>query len=78
MDANMHEFGKRSFQIELKIEKMIFVIAHKTTRSHLEALTAKKIWSILHLKSRSITAFARALPFSENILGGPAYFTQRH
>ena len=48
MDANMHEFGKRSFQIELKIEKMIFVIAHKTPRSHLEALTAKKIWSILH------------------------------
>ena len=40
MDADMHKFGKRSHQSEQKIKKLIFVAAHKTTRSHLEMLTA--------------------------------------
>ena len=35
MDADMHEFGKHSFLVEQKIEKLIFVATHKTTRSHL-------------------------------------------
>ena len=38
----MPEFGKSSILIEQKIKKLVFVIAHETTRPHLEALTAKK------------------------------------
>ena len=49
MDADMREFGKRSFLVSKKIEKLIFVTAHKTTGSHLKAVTAKKLKSVLQL-----------------------------
>ena len=38
-----------AFKSSKKIEKLIFVTAHKTTGSHLEAVTAKEVKSIFHL-----------------------------
>ena len=48
MNADIREFGKRSFQIMQKVEKLIFVTAHKTTRSHLEVLPAKNLRSTIN------------------------------
>ena len=72
MDADMQEFGKCSFKVDQKIEKL-FVIAHKTTRSHLEAITTKKLKSTLDLNNISLTAFARGMLFPEKVLEAPPY-----
>ena len=47
------------------------ITTHQTTGSHVEALTAKKVRSIRHLKPHSFTTLARRLPFPEKISKGP-------
>ena len=70
MDADMQEFGKCSFKVDQKIEKL-FVIAHKTTRSHLEAITTKKLKSILHLNNIVLQHLQGGCFFLKKVLEAP-------
>ena len=78
MDTDMREFGKRSFSIKQKIEKLIYVTVDKTAGSHLKGSYFKKSKFHSLFNSHSFKAFVRGLLFSEKMLEDPAYFTRCH